>query len=233
MRKSSKKSFGKNRPRGTNLARVARDQDPRVLPQVEDQLSVGKILRFQTTGNSSSTSVSVSYQNLLDAWFIAGTATTGYQLFDLVKIKRVTVRAIPFATSAANAAFQQSVSVGVEFPGLNAGRAGSGNQASNTALGIDNVAMVSLRPSKMSQSAQWQQSSADNAFVVRCTNNDNTLSLGAVIDVELSYKNSADVSPAAVQSAIAGATAGNIYYGGIDGGRLAATWARSAFVPRL
>lgn len=208
-------------------------QRPQVLPQIEDQLTVGKTLRFITTGNNSSTSVSVSYRNLLDAWLIAGTATTGYQLFDFVKIRRVTVRAIPFASSAANAAFQQSVTVGVEFPGLNVGRAGSGNQASNTAMGIDNVAMVSLKPSKLSASAMWQASSDDNAFVVRATNADNTLSLGAVIDVELSYKNSADVSPAALQSAIAVATAGNVYYGGIDGGRLAATWARSAFVPRI
>lgn len=170
----------------------------------------------------------VTFANLLDAWLVAGSATTGFQLFDFVKVKRVTVRAIPY-----NGSFEQSVTVGVEYPGLTAGSIGAGNQASNSGLGTAKPVIVSVRPGPMSQSAQWQPSSNNVAFVVRATNQDNTVALGAIIDVELAFKNSADVAPAAIASAAAGMTAGTLYYGGLDGGRLAATWARSVFIPRI
>ncbi len=211
-----------------HFSKVDRDLVPDVLPQINDQLAVGKTLRFITTGGAgATTSTTVTFANLLDAWFLAGTSTNGYQLFDFVKIRRVIVRAVPSTNN------QVSVSVGIEFPGLTAGVAASGNQSSATSLGQAKPVIVHLKPGKMSQAGQWQPSSNAVAFVVRATNSDNTICTGAVIDVELSYKNSADINPAAVSSAIAGAVAGNLYYGGIDGGRLGATWARSAFVPRL
>ncbi len=228
MQKAYRKKGGNARGSGRLTKLRDRDRIPDMLPQIEDQLCVGKTLRFVTTGAGGSTSASVSYANLLDAWLVAGSATTAYQLFDFVKVKRVTVRAIPY-----NGSFEQSVTVGIEYPGLVAGSIGAGNQASNTGLGTAKPVVVSLKPGPLSQSAQWQPSSNQNAFVVRATNQDNTVALGAIIDVELAYKNSADVSPAAIASAASGMTAGNLYYGGIDGGRLAATWARSVFIPRI
>lgn len=209
---------------------VARDRIPRQLPQIEDQLCVGKVLRFVTTGTGGATSCSVSFANLLDSWFLAGTSTTAYQLFDFVKVKRVTIRAMPYNGGSS---YLQSCTVGIEFPGLVAGSNASGNQASNTNLGTTEPAFVTLRPGKMAAAGFWQPSSNNNAFVVRATNADGTVSLGAIIDVDLVFKNSADVSPAALASAITGGSPGNLYYGGLDGGRLAATWARSAFIPRL
>jgi len=210
-----------------------RVRNPSVLPQLVDQLETAKTLRFITTGIGGSASVTITYANILDSWLIAGTATASYQLFDFVKVRRVSIRAIPFSVSGANAAFQASVTVGIEFAGLTAGFNGSGGQASQTALGLDECALVTLAPGRNALCGMWQASSNAVAFVLRATNADSTVSLGAVIDLELSFKNSADVSPAAISSAIAGATPGNLYYGGIDGGRLAATWARSAFIPRI
>ncbi len=207
---------------------VARDLVPDELPQIEDQLAVGKTLRFITTGGAgASASTTVTFANLLDAWLIAGTATNGYQLFDFVKVRRVIIRAVPSVNN------QISVTVGIEYPGLTAGGNAAGNQASATSLGSAKPAICHLKPGKMAAAGFWQPSSNDVAFVVRATNSDTTICTGAVIDVELSFKNSADVNPAAVSSAIAGATPGNLYYGGIDGGRLGATWARSAFIPRI
>jgi len=185
-------------------------------------------MRFCTTGIGGSTSVTVTFQNLLDSWLIAGTATNSYQLFDLVKVKRVTIRAMP-----SRAADIESVTVGIEFPGLVAGSIGAGNQTSNSSVGQAFPAFATLRPAKLSQSAQWQPSSTQVAFVLRATNADNTVPVGVIIDVHLAFKNCADISPAAISSAIAGATPGNLYFGGLDGGRLAATWARSVFVPRI
>jgi len=227
MKKSGKR-FNHGSRQGKGKSRIARDMVPDQMPQVNDQLGTGITLRFCTTGIGGSTSASVSFQNLLDAWFIAGTATTAYQLFDFVRVRRVTVR----ATSGANSG-GSTVTVGIEFPGLVAGGNGGGKQASNSQTGISKTAYVSLVPDRLSAAAFWQPSSADNAFVVRSTDENNSICLGTIIDVELSYKNSADVSPAALQSAIAAATPGNIYFGGLDGARLAATWARSVFVPRL
>ncbi len=221
MKKASKSKKG-------SLAKVEKDMVPDRLPQINDQLAVGKTLRFITTGGAGgTTSTTVTFENLLDAWFLAGTATNGYQLFDYVKIKRVTVRAVCSVSG------QVSVTVGVEFPGLVLGSSGSGNQASDTTIGSAKIAMCSLKPRTNNPAGQWQPSSSAAAFVVRATNSDNTICTGAVIDVELAYKNSADINPAAIASPAAGMNAGNLYYGGIDGGRLGATWARSAFVPRI
>jgi len=225
MKKHTKK--GSRFARG-NKSRLARDMVPSELPQINDQLGTGITLRFCTTGIGGSTSASVTFQNLLDAWFIAGTSTTAYQLFDFVRVRRVTVRAVSGANSGGS-----TVTVGIEYPGLVAGGNGGGKQASNSQMGISKNAYVSLVPDKMSAAAFWQPSSGDVAFVVRSTDENNSICLGTIIDVELSYKNSADVNPAALQSAVAAASSGNLYFGGLDGGRLAATWARSVFVPRL
>jgi len=229
MKKSQKSSGARERHHRKSGA-VARDRVPTQLPQIDDQLTVGKVLRFVTTGTGGSTSTTITYAHLLDAWFIAGTATTAYQLFDFVKIKRVTIRALPSSTTGNN---NQSVTVGIEFPSINNGALAAGNQVSNSNLGTANPAYATLRPAKLSQNAQWQSSTGAVAMVLRATQADNTVAVGAIIDVELAFKNSADVNPAGLSSAIVAATPGNIYYGGIDGGRLAATWARSVFVPRL
>jgi len=226
--KRSGKSFNHGSRRGNKVSQTARDLSPSVLPQLQDQLSVGMTLRFTTTGTGGSTSASVTFANLLDAVLIAGTATNSYQLFDFVKVKRVTIRATPGANSGGS-----TVTVGIEYPGLVAGSAAGGKQASNSTMGIAKNAFVSLRPDKLSAAGMWQPSSNQNAFVVRATDLNSSICLGTIIDVELAYKNSADVNPAAITSAIAGATPGTIYFGGLDGGRLAATWARSVFVPRI
>lgn len=192
---------------------------------------MGITLRFTTTGTGGSSFANVTFQNLLDSWLIAGTATVGYQLFDFVKVRRVIVRALPGAPqgSAADA----GATVGIEFPGLVAGSNAGGKQASDSSLGTAFPAMVSLVPDKFCAAGLWQGSSATTAFVVRAVDATSTVVIGAIIDVELSFKNSGDVNPLVIASAIAGATAGSIYFGGIDGARLAATWARSVFIPRI
>jgi hypothetical protein len=231
--KTRKERKGQSTRTGNAQSRLDRDKIPQRLPQIEDQLAVGKTLRFITTGIGATSSTTVTFANLLDAWLIAGTSTTAYQLFDFVKIRRVTVRAISSRDNDISTGPAGSASVGVEFPGLVAGSNAGGNQASNSNMGTTFPAYVSLKPAKMSASAFFQPSSNAVAFVVRASNQDGTPVLGAVVDVELSFKNSADVSPAAISSPIAAATSGQLYYGGIDGGRLAATWARSAFLPRI
>jgi len=192
-------------------------------------LATGVTLRFFTTGTFTG-SLTVTYQNLLDAWFLAGSATTAWQLFDFVKIRRVTVRAMAGAY-AGGSQIMPTANVGVEFPGLVGGQFGSGKQRVGSGVGVDTPAYVSVKPDPMSQSAQYQPSTANAAFIVRAVDGLRTAVYGAIIDVQLSYKNSGDVAPAAVGTARAGLTGGQIYFGGLDGLANANTTAKTAFIP--
>lgn len=229
MKKHGKSFRGRKTP-NQERALVA-DKIPQRMPQVSDQLHTRMILRYSTTGLGGSVATSVTFQNILDSWLVATSATTASQLFDFVKINRITVRAVPYISGSTLQA--PSCTVGVEFPGLVAGVGGSGNQASNTGEGTTYPAYVSLKPSRLSAASFWQGSSGNLAFVVRATNIDSSVAVGAIIDCDYSFKNSGDVNPASIASAVAGATTGEIYFGGIDGARLAATWARSVFIRRI
>jgi len=227
MKGRKKVQFGKRRAGPpTNNRQVMRDEIPKLLPMVVDQLSVGITLRFLTTGLWTG-SLTVTYQNLMDAWFLAGTATTTYNLFDFAKIRKVTVRAMGVQTGQV----METALVGVEFPGLVGGQFGNGKQRLGTGVGSDTPAFVSVKPDPMSQSAQYQPNTANAAFVVRAVDGLRAALYGAVIDVEVSYKNSADIAPASTATARAGLTPGQIYFGGLDGLANANTVARSAFIP--
>jgi len=222
-----------NKSRGavapTEKREVRRDEDPKIIPMLIDQLSAGITLRFLTTANWTG-SYTVTYANLLDAWFLAVTATNAYQLFDFVKIRKVTVRAMAGQATAASGIMSSAV-VGVEFPGLVGGQFGSGKQRVGNGVGLDTPAYVSVKPDPLSQSAQYQPSTANEAFIVRAVDGQRLPVIGAVIDVQLSYKNSGDIAPAAVTTARAGMTNGQIYFGGLDGLAAANTVARTGFIP--
>jgi len=227
MRRNNKQQKAKPKHKGEeSLTMVPKGTIPK---QVSDQLSTGFTLRYITTGIGGAAQTNVTWQNLLDSWMIATSPTTAYQLFDFVKVKRVIIRALTTAAPNGNLA----ASVGVEFPGLSVGRQGGGKQASDSNIGTNRPAVVVLRPDRGSQAAQWQSSSTDIAFTLRATDYNAAVIIGALIDVEVAFKNSGDVSPAAISSAAAGMSTGNLYFGGVDGGRLAATWARSVFIPRV
>jgi hypothetical protein len=231
MRRYKKVQFAKkgSAHAGNSQRREDKDQVLKIPPQLIDQLSVGFTLRFLTT-NAWLGSYTVTFQNLLDAWFIAGTATNAYQLFDFVKVRKVTVRAMAGAQTGGSL-IMPTANVGVEYPGLVGGQFGSGKQRVGTGVGNETPAYVSLKPDPMSQSAQFQPSTANPAFIVRAVDGVRAPVYGAVIDVEVTYKNSADIAPAAVASARAGLTPGQILFGGIDGLAPATTIAKSAFIP--
>ncbi len=175
--------------------------------------------------------MSVSFANLLDAQFIAGTATTAYQLFDFIRIKRITVRAMARVNNAGGNGFD-CATVSVEFPGLSTGSFGGGKQIANSQLGSAEPVLVSIRPDPKSPLAQFQPTSGNTAFFIRAVDALGNALSGCVIDVDVVLRNSGDVNPAALGVARAGLTSGNIYFGGLDGQTDATTAARSAFIPR-
>lgn len=227
-----KKNFSKSKGRGQGKAvsRLQRDRIPGTMPEINDQLAVGITLRFITTGNFTGV-FTVTSTNLLDAWFVAGTATTAYELFDFVRVKRVTIRAL--GGNVASTVIPASATVGIEFPGLVVGSSAGGKQMSNTSLGTTTPAYCSLTPDPKSEAALFQTANGNTLFSVRAVDQGSTAINGAVIDVEVVYRNSADVNPAAISQARAGMTAGDLYFGGLDGQPTATTQARSAFVRRL
>ncbi len=224
--KSNRKAFkGKRQGGGSQDRRLTKDEIPKSLPMLQDQLCVGFVHRFVTT-SAFGGAFSVTPQNLLDAWFLAGTATTAYQLFDFVRVKSVTMRSIPSAT-AGNVS-----NLAVEFYGISGSSITGGKQKMNTSLGYDTPAYVTLKPDPKSLAADFQPSNSTALFIVRATDvNANPLP-GTIIDIAVVYRNSGDVNPAALGTARAGLTPGNLYFGGLDGAVDASTQARSAFVPR-
>jgi hypothetical protein len=238
MKKSQNKKGAEKRRGGPSRGatadqRVARDENPRDLPPVQDQLAVGVTLRFIATALFTGQML-VRWQDLLDAWFIAGTATNCYQLFDFVRVKRVVIRSMGGARALAPgvAGSAPCSTVGIEFFDVNVGTTGGGKQKSNTSLGYDVPAFLALRPDPKSSLALFQASNGNNAFAIRAVDQDNNALAGTVVDVDLVYRNSADVNPAAVSSARAGLSPGNLYFGGLDGLPSATTQMRSAFVLR-
>lgn len=209
---------------------VIKDEDPRIPPQLTDQLSVSFVLRFVTTLNWPG-SYTVTYANLLDAWFVAATATTAFQLFDFVRIRKVVIRAMGASNPVLAIPLVPSANVGVEFPGLVGGQFGSGKQKTGSGMGYDCPAFVSVKPDPRSQSAQFQPSTANAAVILRAVDGGRTAIEGAVFDIHVTFKNSGDINPAAVTTARAGMTAGLIYFGGLDGLATANTVAKSAFIP--
>jgi len=232
MKKTGKKLYAPKK-RGQKdwemSKREARDHIPALLPPVNDQLAVGMRLRFVTTGNFTGV-FTVTSTNLLDAWFVAGSATTAFELFDFVRVKRVTIRAL--GGTPANTQIPAMSTIGIEFPGLVVGSSAGGKQVSDSSLGSTTPALCTLSPDPRSEAALFQTANGNILFSVRAVEATANPLVGAVIDVDVVFRNSADVNPAAISSARAGLTAGDLYFGGLDGLPLATTQARSTFVRR-
>jgi len=230
MKKTNHPRKGRKSKSGADQERrLARDQIPRDIPSLEDQLCVGFVFRFVTT-SAFTGALGVAPQNLLDAWFIAGTATNAYQLFDFVRVKKVVVRAMGIADVSVSAA--PFASVGIEYYGLSAGSFSGGRQKEDSSLGYDRPAYVELAPDPHSQVAQFQPSGGSSIFGIRAVSQSGNPLYGALIDVHVVLRNSADVNPAAVAVARAGLTPGALYFGGLDGNPLSTTAARSTFQKR-
>jgi hypothetical protein len=149
----------------------------------------------------------ISFQNLLDTIGVAITAILGYDLFDQVKLSSVELWSLP--------AIGSSNLISVQFSGAAPGSIGDGAVHSDNSMGIQ-PAHVLARPNSLSQSAQWQPSSAAASFALTCPT-------GTVVDVSLSFRMITTSAPQALQNALVAAVVGDVFYRGLDGLALAAT----------
>jgi len=149
----------------------------------------------------------ITFQNLLDLVLVASGTTSAVDLFEAVRVNSVEIWAI--------AALGTPTTVVLEFDGTTTGAAGDQKLHTDTSMGVQ-PAHVKARPDRLTQAGQFQASSANVAFLVE-------VPAGAVIDVSLTLRQPVNGTVIAAQNPLVGATAGVVYYRGLDGKTTALT----------
>jgi len=178
-------------------------------PPMIPQLNIAHSTRMRFIAGSAAT-VNVTFQNLLDTFLVATSATAVADVFEAVRIKAVEIWAVPVIGNA--------TTVEVQFVSNVAGQYGKPQVFTDTSMGVQ-PAHVRAVPARQSALALWQLSSSAVAFELLCP-------AGAVIDLELSFIGRFG-APTAAQNVGVALTAGGFYVRGFDG--LAA--ATTKFVP--
>ncbi len=147
--------------------------------------------------------INVSFQNLCDSINVATASTTAYQLFDFVRILRV--------SAWAEGAIGTNATITLNFSGQTVGSTGDQDQWTDTQMGIQ-PAYVSAKPSVRATASSWQagNTNSGNAFGI-------SASVSGIIDVECEFKISEAYVPATVQNAPSGVSAGQVYYRSLNG----------------
>jgi hypothetical protein len=155
-------------------------------------------VRFQS---GSAIDQVITFQNLLDVINISTSATTATGLFTQVRLNAVELWATPVTGAP--------VTISLIFSGVSAGAAGDLKLHTDTSMGIE-AAHVKASPDRLTQAGQFQPNVTDTAFTLACPT-------GTVIDVSMSLRNAISGTATEVQNAPVGATAGVVYYRGLDG----------------
>jgi len=178
---------------------VSRDQLISHPPSIRDYaVRHGTRLRFTL---NASFAAGITWADLLDTMLVAASAVAGYDQFFSVKIRAVEVWATPLLGSA--------TTVSVIFDGSTVGLVGDQRLHTDTSMGIE-PAHVRAVPAPRSLAADFQLSSTNIAFFLSAPQ-------GAVIDLELTFVQSAAAQAQAAQNALVGATIGAPYWRGLDG----------------
>jgi len=148
-----------------------------------------------------------TFQNLLDTILVATSATTATDLFEAVRINSIEIWAI--------AALGTPATVIAIFDGTTVGAAGDQKTHTDTSVGVE-PAHVKARPDPRTQAGQFQANSAATAFIL-------TVPAGAIIDVSMTLRQPVLGTVVASQNVLVGATAGAVYYRGLDGKTTALT----------
>jgi hypothetical protein len=171
---------------------------PRPGPIPSYEITRSKVLRF-----ISSTAVGkvITYQNLLDTVLFTTSATAPYDLFYMVRVKKLTIWCL--------GSIGTTESVQVVFDGTTAGSQGDRTIHSAQSMGIE-PAYLTCRPNKKSLAADFQISSAATCFTL-------TVPVGAVIDLHCDFKSDTLGVPIAAQNVSAASNVGVVAYRGLDG----------------
>jgi len=190
--------------KGTRKPKVPKGQMISHPPQIPN-LTVTHGVRMRFIANAAF-AANVTFQNLLDIFLVAVSATSGFDLFHAVKIRAVEAWAV---ASSGNAETVLCI-----FDGATAGLVGDFKEHSDTSMGIQ-PAHIKCRPSPKSLASDFQLSSGTSAFFL-------SVPSGTVIDVEFTYQQYLS-SAVAAQNALVAATTGASYIRGLDGVATATT----------
>lgn len=149
---------------------------------------------------------SISFQNLLDTYLVATSATALFDVFQTVKVREVRVWAAAILGAA--------TSVSLEYAGQTVGIVGDNAIHTATSMGIE-PAFIRARPAVKCLASNYQVSSAAVAFNL-------SVPVGTVVDVDLSFRGNL-ITPGAAAGAGVGANTGGFYLRGLDGLAAAAT----------
>jgi hypothetical protein len=156
-----------------------------------------RTLRFTT---NAAVSQQITFQNLLDTiLFVTGT-TTAIDLFNVVRVRRVKIWAMPV--------IGQSTSVTIIFDGAAIGFVGDREVHEDASMGVE-PAYLSVSPSKQSLASKFQASGSQNAFFIEGPAN-------SIIDVDLDFKADTQGAQVASQNVPVGVNTA-IAYRGLDG----------------
>jgi hypothetical protein len=220
MRKANGKKFRNRAPRSLAQRQTPLLRSPLAIhpPQINGvELRHSVTLRFIVS--TTVVRQSITFQNLLDTLLVATSATTGVDLFQAVRVRRVRIWGLPLAQGVAPGA---TSSVYLEFAGNITGIVGDQAYHTDTSLAL-NPAFVDAKPSASSLASDWQVATASTAFLL-------SVAVGGIVDVHLSFRSQfAPDGNSGAQAALTGATAGLQYIRGLDG--LGA--ATSKFTPEL
>jgi len=194
--RSNKIKVVKKKPNHQNPMRETNDHPPQLN---EYEITHGVTLRFTCT--AAVVNQVITFENLLDSILIATTATAAFDLFDLVRIRRISIWG--------QAALGTPSTVAVTF----LTPTGDGDVHSDTSLGIK-PAYVAARPSKRSL-ASFFNVAIGAVFNITCP-------AGSIIDMHLSFRTTT-AAPTATQNPVVAAVPGEVYWRGLDGLAIATT----------
>jgi len=169
------------------------------------ELTHNATFRFIAKTASATSGTQITYQNLLDLFVVATGATTGNDLFQAVKLRRVRI----WGPAGNASSGSNSVTVGCEFNGTGAAAIGDQQVHTDTSMSTQ-PAYIDCKPARMSQAAQWQIYTGGGAMIL-------DYPAGAVIDVTLSLRANLATANSGVQNPLVGGVAGSQYLRGLDG----------------
>jgi len=183
---------------------------PKPNPLNNYQVTYSKSLRF-SAGQAAGSAVftQVTFRNLLDLVLFCATATSVYDLFYMVRLKRVKIWCLTGATATPGLTGSVPASVSIIFDGITLGSQGDRKFHTDNSMGIE-PAFLNVGPPKDSLASKFQNSNAGNAFLIE-------FSGPSVIDVDLDFRSDVMGTAVAAQNVAVGATIGSISFRGLDG----------------
>jgi hypothetical protein len=187
------------------------------LSNVDPNISYRMKLRFTLVGGSTLADVIITNGKVGDSILIATSATTGFQLADQFRIRRITIQQASVGLAE----------VAIDSTSTNPSLAAPGRRVVGDSLGGSGVAYASYTPRKGEIMYEWQHcNSATRLFSLYTNGNDS-----AIVELDIDFRSNVVLAPTAVANALTGAVVGTIYFRGLDGLPVASSQLRPLGVP--